>query len=304
MRVLITGGAGFIGHHLADHFAGRAEVRILDNLRTGSLTNVRMESVEFTENSILNRGAVRDAMREVDLVFHLAAMSSVAESMASPQECAAINLEGTLIVLEEAGRARVGKVCLASTSAICGDGSELSKSESSPPDPGSPYAATKLEGERLAAQFLKTSHLQTVCLRFFNVFGPRQNAVGGYAAVVPLFIRAAIAGEPLCINGDGEQTRDFIFVKDVVAACAFAVDTPGLCGVFNVGSGVATSVNQLATAILRVTRSRSIISHQPARGGEVRHSLASIAKLRSAGFAPRIDLHEGLVETVRSFVTT
>lgn len=298
MKVLITGGSGFIGSHLAELLQGRAEVRVLDNFRTGHRRNLDGLDVELIEGSILDRDRVRRAIEGVDWVFHLAALVSVTESMSRPLECAEINVGGLLTVLEEAERAGVKKVCFSSSAAVYGDNPAVPKVETMPPEPLSPYAITKLDGEFYGAMFTRDRGLETVSLRFFNVFGPRQDPNGSYAAAIPIFLRQALAGEPLHIYGDGEQTRDFVYVKDIAAALLFAAGTPGLTGTFNVGYGTSVSINQIARRIVEMANSPSEIRHLPGRAGDVRHSLASVDKLRAAEFRPVGSLDRGLEETL------
>jgi len=301
MRVLITGGAGFIGSHLVQYFQGKAEVRVLDNLRTGHRRNLNGFDFEWMEGSILDRNLVKRAVDGVDHVFHLAALVSVPESMAKPQECVELNVTGLLNVLEAADSAGVRKLVLASSAAIYGDNPTVPKVETTVPEPRSPYAITKLDGEYYNALFTTEGRLETASLRLFNVFGPRQDPTSAYAAAVPIFIHKALAGQPLTIYGNGEQTRDFIYVKDVVAALAFAATTPGVTGVFNVGYGVSTPINDIARTIIAEAGSQSEIRHEPARAGDVKHSLASVDRLRSAGFRPVSNLRDGLAATLRYF---
>ena len=301
MIVLITGGAGFIGSHLAEYFQDKATVRVLDNLRTGAKANLAGLAHEFIEGTIADRDTVRAAMQGADLVFHLAAMVSVPESMANPAACVADNVVGTLTVLEEAARAKVRKLCFASSAAIYGDNPAVPKIETMMPEPHSPYAITKLDGEFHCAMFQREGLLETAALRFFNVFGPRQNPRGPYAAAVPIFIESALAGRPLKIFGDGGQTRDFVSVKDVVAASVHAAATPGLTGVFNVARGGHITIIALAKKIIALTGSASRVVHESGRAGDVRHSTASIEKLRATGFAPACDLDEALAATVGWF---
>ena len=301
MRVLITGGAGFIGSHLVQYFQGKAEVRVLDNLRTGHRRNLNGFDFEWMEGSILDRNLVKRAVDGVDHVFHLAALVSVPESMAKPQECVELNVTGLLNVLEAADSAGVRKLVLASSAAIYGDNPTVPKVETTVPEPRSPYAITKLDGEYYNALFTTEGRLETASLRLFNVFGPRQDPTSAYAAAVPIFIHKALAGQPLTIYGDGEQTRDFIYVKDVVAALAFAATTPGVTGVFNVGYGVSTPINDIARTIIAEAGSQSEIRREPARAGDVKHSLASVDRLRAAGFRPVSNLRDGLAATLRSF---
>ena len=301
MRILVTGGAGFIGSHIVEHFQGKAEVRVLDNLRSGCKHNLAGFKHEFIEASILDRGAVRRAVQGVDYIFHLAAMISVPESMAKPIECNEINTTGTLVVLEEAAKAGVKKLMLSTSAAIYGDNPAVPKVETMLAEPKSPYAITKLDGEFYCKMFADEGKLQTACLRYFNVFGPRQDPKSQYAAAVPLFIDRAVKNLPITIYGDGEQTRDFIYVNDVVAANVFFATQSPATGVFNVAYGQKTTIKKLAQQIVALTNSKSEINHAPERAGDVRHSLAAIGKLRAAGFVPRGSYAAGLAATVRFF---
>jgi UDP-glucose 4-epimerase len=301
MTILITGGAGFIGSHLAEHFHRDHTVRILDNFRSGHRRNLTGLRVELIEASITDRAAVRAAMRDVDYVFHLAAMVSVPESMQRPHECAEANVVGLLNVLEEAAVAGVKKLAFSSSAAVYGDNPATPKREDLTPAPRSPYAITKLDGEYYCQLYTATGRLETVAFRYFNVFGPRQDPASAYAAAVPIFIRQALAHEPLTIFGDGLQTRDFVHVRDVVAANVFGATTPGLTGVFNVGYGREITILDLAREIIRATGSRSEIRHAPVRAGDVRQSCAAIDRLTAAGFRPTGSLASGLAETIAHF---
>jgi UDP-glucose 4-epimerase len=301
MKILVTGGAGFIGSHIVEHFQGKAEVRVLDNLRSGFKHNLNGLPHEFSEASILDRDGVRRAMDGVDYVFHLAAMISVPESMQKPIECDEINTKGTLIVLEEAARAKVKKLVLSSSAATYGNNPVTPKVETMLPEPKSPYAITKLDGEYYCKMFADEGQLQTACLRYFNVFGPRQDPKSQYAAAVPIFIDRAVKNEPITIYGDGEQTRDFIYVKDIAAANAFFATQSAATGVFNVAYGQRTTINDLARTICRLTGSRSDIRYEAERAGDVKHSVADIGKLRAAGFSPVTDFDGGLDKTVEFF---
>lgn len=301
MRVLVTGGAGFIGSHIAEHFQGKAEVVVLDNFRSGHRRNLEGLRAELVEGSILDRAALDRAMRGVDLVFHLAAMISVPESMLKPRECVEINATGTLHVLEAAADAGVRKVVLASSAAIYGDNPVVPKVETMLPEPKSPYAVTKLDGEYYLEMFRRERGLPTASLRFFNVFGPRQDPRSPYAAAVPIFIEKALRGEPIGIFGDGGATRDFIYVKDIVGALVFAATTEAVHGTHNVGYGRKMTVLELAQEVLRLTGSSSPIEHKPERLGDVRHSMASSDKLQAAGWKPAHSVAEGLRATVDHF---
>jgi len=205
MRILITGGAGFIGSHIAEYFNGKAEIRIFDNLRTGYKHNLDGLDVEFIEGDICDRAAVKAAMQGVDYVFHLAAMVSVPESMFKPGECVDINVHGLLNVLEEAAAAGVKKLCFSTSAAIYGDNPVVPKLETMIPEPKSPYAITKLDGEYYCNMFTREGKLQTACLRYFNVFGPRQDPKSAYAAAIPIFTAKAVANEDITITATANR---------------------------------------------------------------------------------------------------
>jgi UDP-glucose 4-epimerase len=228
-------------------------------------------------------------------------MISVPESVAKPAECAKLNTEGTQRVLDAALNAGVRKVVLASSAAIYGDNPTVPKLESMTPEPKSPYAETKLAGEKLLAQYTRAHGLGTTSLRFFNVFGPQQDPRSAYAAAVPIFIAKALRDEPIGIHGDGGQTRDFIHVADIVGALAYAGRSKDMSGTYNVGYGQSQSILALAQEIIRLTGSKSTIEHLPSRAGDVRHSLASTERLRSSGWKPQSSVSAGLAETVHYF---
>ena len=300
-RILITGGAGFIGSHLTRHFAEQAEVTVLDDLRSGYARNLDGVRCRFLQGSILDDIALKQAIAGAEEVYHLAAMISVPESIAKPAECAKLNTEGTQRVLDAALNAGVRKVVLASSAAIYGDNPTVPKLESMTPEPKSPYAETKLAGEKLLAQYTRAHGLGTTSLRFFNVFGPQQDPRSAYAAAVPIFIAKALRDEPIGIHGDGGQTRDFIHVADIVGALAYAGHSKDMSGTYNVGYGQSQSILALAQEIIRLTGSKSAIEHLPPRAGDVRHSLASTERLRSSGWKPQSSVSAGLAETVHYF---
>jgi UDP-glucose 4-epimerase len=300
MNVLITGGAGFIGSHLAARLQGEHAVRVLDDLSTGRRENLAGLRVELIEGSITDRAAVSRAVRDVEVVFHLAAMVSVPESMQRPDACVERNVTGLLNVLSAATEAKVRRLCFSSSAAVYGERPESPKREDLTPDPRSPYAITKLDGEYYCRLWSATTPLETVSLRYFNVFGPRQDPKSAYAAAVPIFLRQALASKPLTIFGDGGQTRDFISVHDVVAANLFAATTPGMAGVYNVGYGGEMTVLELAQRIIRATGSRSVIQHAPTRAGDVRHSRADVTRLLASGFRPTTSVDAALAELVTS----
>jgi UDP-glucose 4-epimerase len=301
MIILVTGGAGFIGSHIVEHFQGKAEIRVLDNLRTGYQSNLEGLDHTFIKGSITDRSTVRDVVDGVDYVFHLGAMISVPESMEKPTECVDINATGTLVVLEEAARANVKKLCLSSSAAIYGDNPTVPKVESMLPEPKSPYAITKLDGEYYCDMFRKEGWLNTAAMRYFNVFGPRQDPGSQYAAAVPIFVHRAVKNETITIFGDGEQTRDFIYVKDIVAANVHLAMNPELNGLYNVAYGGKITVNDLASKIISLTGSESAIEYAPERPGDVKHSMASVDRLKATGFDPGSSFDEGLSKTIEFF---
>lgn len=301
MRVLVTGGAGFIGSHIVEYFQGQAEIRILDNLRSGYRENLEGLKHEFIEDSVTDRSAVREAVKGIDYIFHLAAMISVPESMEKPIECVEINTTGTLVVLEEAARAGVKKLCFSSSAANYGDNPVVPKTETMLPEPKSPYAITKLDGEYYCDMFAREGRLDTAVMRYFNVFGPRQDPGSAYAAAVPIFIDKATKNETITIFGDGEQTRDFIYVKDVVAANIFLAMNNTDPGFYNVAYGRRLTINDLAKKIIELTGSLSEIEYAPERSGDVRHSMASIEKITALGFEPGSNFNEGLQATIDFF---
>jgi UDP-glucose 4-epimerase len=298
MRVLITGGAGFIGSHLARALQERASVRILDNLRTGDRQSLEGCNVDFVKASVLDNAALQNVISDVDVVFHLAAMVGVQESIDNPRGCIEANVIGTLNVLEAAARAGVRRLVFASSAAIYGDDPPVPTPETAPPSPKSPYAMTKLDGEYLCEMFRQEGGLKTATVRFFNVFGPGQNPVSPYAAAVPTFLRRAICGEEMTIFGDGEQTRDFVYVQDVVSSLLFLGENSDLAGAYNCGYGQQITINEIASRVLALTQSKSRVTHLPARPGDVRHSCASTERLRACGWRPVSGLEEGLRETV------
>jgi UDP-glucose 4-epimerase len=300
-RILITGGAGFIGSHLLSHFAEQAEVTVLDDLRSGYARNLEGVRCRFLQGSILDDVTLKQAIAGAEEVYHLAAMISVPESIAKPAECAQLNTEGTRRVLDAALAAGARKVVLASSAAIYGDNPTVPKLETMPPEPKSPYAETKLAGEKLLEQYRVTHGLGAASLRFFNVFGPRQDPRSAYAAAVPIFIAKALRNESIGIHGDGGQTRDFIHVTDIIGALAYAGESKDMSGTYNVGYGQSQSILALAQEIIRLTGSKSVIEHLPPRAGDVRHSVASTERLLSAGWKPQSSVSAGLAETIAAF---
>jgi UDP-glucose 4-epimerase len=296
MKVLVTGGAGFIGSHVVEAYQEKADIVVLDDFRSGHKRNLDGLSCKLIDGSILDRETLREAVQGVDIIFHLAAMVSVPESMHNPAETVALNVTGLLHVLEEARHAGVKKLVLASSAAVYGENPQQPKVETMAPDPRSPYAITKLDGEYYCDLYAREGWLSTACLRFFNVFGPRQDPQSAYAAAVPIFFAKAKAGDPITIYGDGGQTRDFIYVKDIVGALGFVGETEGIEGVFNAGYGQAISILELVETIRSLTRSNSEIIHAPTRAGDIRHSTSNPQKLRNAGWIPAFDVPSGIAQ--------
>ncbi len=304
MTYLITGGSGFIGSHLVTALQGRGTIRVLDNLRTGFRHNLDGLEVEFHEGSVLDQAQVATVMEGVDYVFHLAAMVSVPESVAQPRACEEINGFGLLNVLEAATAAGVKKVFFASSAAVYGDNPTVPKVETMLPEPKSPYAFTKLLGEHYCRFFHDEGRVRTACLRFFNVFGPRQDPQGPYAAAVAIFMAKALKGEPIIIHGDGEQTRDFIYVKDIVAAILHVTLNDEITGVYNAGYGGSVTLKSIAEFIVAQAGPGTRITHGPARAGDVRHSRAAVDALWASGFVPVSSLKEGLAEMMAAGKTS
>jgi nucleoside-diphosphate-sugar epimerase len=300
---LVTGGAGFIGSHLAETLVRRGEaVRVLDNLSTGKKENMAAFAgrVEFIEADIRDLDACRRSVRGVDHVLHQAALASVPGSIADPLSTNAVNVTGTLNLLIAARDAGVRSFVLASTSAVYGDDPSLPKVEGEEGRPLSPYAISKLVGEKYGQAFHALHGMKTVALRYFNVFGPRQDPKSEYAAVIPQFITKVLNGESPTIYGDGEQSRDFIHVKSVVEANIMAAESSTVGGeVFNIASGTGLTVNALLAALNRILGAAIKPVHEPPRPGDVRHSVADIGKARRLlGFEPRPSFPEGLAETI------
>ena len=306
-RVLVTGGAGFIGSNLAHYLVSRGgSVRVFDNFSTGKRENLSgsLEQIEVLEGDLVDEHAVRAAMEDVEVVFHQAAMPSVPRSVKDPLASNQINVQGTLHVLLAARDAGVRRVIYASSSSIYGDLDESqAKVESMKPQPISPYGVAKLAAEAYCQVFYRNYGLETVALRYFNVFGPRQDPASHYAAVVPRFITAMLGGESPTIYGDGEQTRDFTYVADVVAANMLAMDAPDASGeVFNIACQQKQSVNELADAIGELLNADIQPQYEEARAGDIRHSLADIGRARTVlNYESGTSFVDGLRQTIEWF---
>ncbi len=303
-RVVVTGGAGFIGSHLAEELSRRSYyVVILDNLSTGKKANIKLllkrENVEFHQGSVTDCPLLQKLFRDVDYVFHLAAIPSVTRSIEDPLASYETNVTGTLNVLLAARDNGVKKLIYASSSSVYGDTPTLPKREDMLPNPQSPYAVTKLASEYYCRVFHQVYELPTICLRYFNVYGPRQDPNSQYAAVIPRFISMISRGSAPVIFGNGEQTRDFTFVKDVVAANILAAESE-LTGIFNIGNGESISVNQLTGLIIKLMGSKLEPIHEAPRLGDIKHSLADISRARAFGYEPKFSLENGIRETKES----
>lgn len=305
-KVIVTGGAGFIGSNLAEELARRGhQVIIIDNLSTGNLENIQpvlpVGQVDFIEGSITNLPLMQKAFSGADYVFHQAALPSVPRSIEDPETTDSVNITGTLNVLIAARDNAVKKLVFASSSSVYGDTPTLPKTEDMPPNPLSPYAVTKITGEYYCQVFTRIYNLKTVCLRYFNVYGPRQDPKSAYAAVIPLFINAVLSGKSPVIFGDGEQTRDFTFVKDVVEANIQAAESE-VTGVFNLGNSQRITISQLTKLIIDITKNNNVKPvYKDPRPGDIVHSLADTSKAKAFGYNPRYSLEQGLKETINSF---
>ncbi len=305
-RVLVTGGAGFIGSNLVRALLERGdEVRVLDNFATGNRANLADLDVEVVEGELRSYERVHRAVRGVEVVFHIGALGSVPRSVQDPLTSSAVNIEGTLNVLLAARDEGVRRVVFSSSSSVYGTQRELPVREDLSPDPISPYGVAKLAAERYCVSFSRVyERFESVVLRYFNVFGQRQSPLSQYAAVIPLFITAIAAGEPIRIDGDGEQRRDFTHVANVVEATVLAADASGASGrIFNVAASAPASVNQVAAAIERILGRQVERSFAPPRPGDIRDSWADIAAAREVlGWEPRVGLEDGLRATAEALL--
>lgn len=296
---LVTGGLGFIGGHLVERLLTEGRrVRVLDNAGPArrAAAPAFMAAAEVIAGDVRDPDAVARAMTGVEAVYHLAAEASVPKSIAEPELTYAVNVTGTLTVFHAAAKVGVRRVVFASSSAVYGDAPVLPKVETLPPDPRSPYASSKLAGEDLCRVFSAAYGLEAVALRFFNVYGPRQDPRSAYAAVIPRFLAALAAGEQPVVYGDGEQSRDFIFVADVVEANRRAAEAPGASGrVFNVAGGRAITLNALLRLVGEALGVEATARYEADRPGDVRHSLAGVEAAKAGlGFAAEVPFAEGL----------
>ena len=304
IRYLVTGGAGFIGSHLVEALVKKGKrVQVLDNFFTGKRDNLSTvnRQIELIEGDVRDGALCRQALDGVEAVIHLAALHEVVRSVECPMETHEVNVTGTLNLLLAAREAGVRKFVFASSSAVYGDNPVIPRVESMLPSPiSSPYAVSKLAGEHYCQLFSMLYNLETVCLRFFNVYGPRQDAGSAYAAVIPKFISALLARTPPTIHGDGKQSRDFTFITDCVSAILTACEAEGLSGsVFNIGTGQRTTVNQLCAIAQQALRTDLSATYDAPQPGDVPHDQADIQKAKTLlRYQPQYDLLRGLQETI------
>ncbi len=306
-RIIVTGGAGFIGSNITETLASENEVIVIDDLSTGYKKNIDHlideNKIRFVEGSICDIDLLQKEFSGIDVVFHQAAIPSVPRSVSDPLQSNHANINGTLNVLVAARDNEVDKVVYASSSSVYGDSPTLPKHEEMTPNPLSPYAVNKLAAEYYCKVFTGVYGLKTVALRYFNVFGPRQDPASEYAAVIPKFIRLISEGKSPVIYGDGEQSRDFTFIDNVVQANIKAAEHESVIGVFNAACGEKMTVNQLAKELMRIIGKNVEVTYEPPRPGDIKHSLADSSKAKEAfGFDPTVSIKEGLKETVSWFL--
>lgn len=308
IRALVTGGAGFIGSHLVDELAANGcRVTVLDNLSTGHRHNLDHpgHGIDFVEGDIRDSGLLQRVVKGCEVVFHQAAVVSVTQSVQDPSYSCDVNDLGTVRVLDACRRNGVRRVVMASSSAVYGDDPQLPKTEAMAPRPLSPYAVQKLTGEFYASVFGALYGLETVCLRYFNVFGPRQDPSSPYSGVISIFMTQAAAGQAPTIYGDGGQTRDFVYVKDVVRANLLAATEAAASGrVFNVGTGASIRIRDLWTLIGELSKVDIDPIFGAPRAGDIRESVADITAIgKSLGFSPQVKLRQGLIDTLTWYRT-
>ncbi|MCF8306769.1 MAG: NAD-dependent epimerase/dehydratase family protein [Ignavibacteriales bacterium] len=303
-KIVVTGGAGFIGSHIAEEYTKIGyDVHIIDNLRTGKIENLNdFEGYTFHNFCITEKEKVYEVLTDADFVFHLAALVSVPQSFVRFDECLQINVFGLTNVLNAARDCGVKKVIFSSSSAVYGDNPISPKKVDLPLAPKSPYGITKVDGEFYLKMYYEQYGLKSVSLRYFNVFGPRQEPEGAYAAAISIFVSHALKNQPITIYGDGQQTRDFIFVKDVVNANIISADSDIHSGIFNIATGSSITISDIAKLVISETGSKSKIIFAPARTGDIKHSVADIKDTEEIlGFKPSFDLIHGLKTTIKYF---
>lgn len=309
MKFLVTGGAGFIGSNIAEELLRRKyKVRVLDNFCTGSMDNLKpfLNKIDLIKGDIRNEKHLRKALKGVDYVLHQAALRSVPRSVDDPLSTNDVNITGTLKLLMIARESKVKRVVYASSSSVYGDVKQLPQREIQKPGPISPYATSKLAAENYCVVFAKTFGLETVSLRYFNVFGPRQNPASKYAAVIPLFIQSALKGKKLEVHGDGRQSRDFSYIDNVVQANILAALTPNkkVSGeVFNVACNRSNSILDIVKGLENILGRKLDYYNTPPRAGDVRQTWADISKARKLlGYQPKVNFEDGLKKTFKWFI--
>ena len=302
MNILITGGAGFIGSNLSEELLKLGKVTIFDDLSTGKKENIQNSKLNFIKGSITDIELLKESLKDVNYVFHLAAVSNVGQSIEDPIQANKVNVTGTLNVLLAAKECGVEKVIFTSSAAIYGDTKELPIRESITPNPLSPYASTKIMGEYYCNNFTELYGLKTIIIRPFNVFGPRQDPKSQYSAVIPIFINTLLKGEDVRITGDGEQTRDFVYIRDFIRSNILAMEKD-VGGVFNISGGGRVSINELywrIADILDIDKKPVYVADRP---GDIKHSYADISRAEELlSYIPQHSLKDGLRETVEWFL--
>jgi len=304
-KIVVTGGAGFIGSNLVRCLSNDNKVVVIDDISTGYKENIQNliddKKVEFIEGSVTDLPLLQKSFKNVHYVFHEAAIPSVPRSIKDPVTTNNVNINGTLNVLLAARDCGVRKVVYASSSSVYGDTQTLPKKEEMTPNPLSPYAVSKLAGEYYCRVFTEVFCLPTTILRYFNVYGPRQDPLSEYAAVIPRFITRVLNGNPPVVYGDGDQTRDFTFIDDVIYANLLAAESDAT-GIFNAAGGKRISINELAKTVMTLYNKKLEIVYKEARPGDIKHSLADISKAKEKfGYSPKFDIKNGLKETIQWF---
>jgi len=304
-KVVVTGGAGFIGSNLAEYLSNDNQVVVIDDLSTGHMENIKDliddNKIDFIEGSVTDLEILQKTFKNIDYVFHEAAIPSVPRSIKDPVKTSNVSINGTLNVLLAARDCGVKKVVYASSSSVYGDTPTLPKKEEMNPNPLSPYAVSKLAAEYYCCVFTGIFHLPTVALRYFNVYGPRQDPSSEYAAVIPKFINKILNDSPPVVYGDGKQTRDFTFIDDVISANILAAESDAT-GIFNAAGGKRITINDLAKTIMTLCNKNLEIVYEEVRSGDIKHSLADNSKAKEQfGYIPRFDIKDGLKETIQWF---
>jgi len=304
-NILVTGGAGFVGSHIVDRLSPENKVTVLDNLFTGSLSNLEKskDRIAFIKGDILDKSLVSNIVADVEFIFHLAAHVGNIRSLQDPYFDMDVNIRGMLNLLEACRDSKVKRLVYSSSGAIFGEAKYLPIDEEHPLHPESPYAVSKMAAEKYAFAFYKVYGVPTASVRYFNIYGPRQDT-SEYANAISIFLSRVKDGKSLTIFGDGKQTRDFIFIEDVVTANILAATQPAAVGeIFNIATGRATSINQITDIIKQISGRESPIIYADPRAGEVRHSRANIEKAQKLlGFSPKTDLNEGLLLTWKEVI--